>query len=402
MESFVLNIPTEIHFGANSFAPFIDSLKKYRKPLIVLGGGSVKRLGYLSQLTEKLPNYVVFEGIEPNPLASTIDRATKLAREEGVDCVIGFGGGSVMDAAKAIAAMVASATSEDSIWDYVLGSKKAMSLASALPIVAIPTTAATASEVTPFSVISNPETKGKSILVHEFIKPRVAYINPDYTLSLGVIVTADGAADILSHVFENYLLGGISSKITDRYCEAVIATVMETLPQLLAKISANCSSTQTVDPDAQALRSELMWSSTLALCGIQMAGRPATPFVLHAIEHSMSGENHKLAHGRGLASLYIPYLNLLWERDVARDKISLLSERVAKGSGRDFIDYLAKWLTDNNLIDKDYGIKAEQVDNIAKYCLNVYNQGQPIPLCETVNLSQEDIATLVRQAINVG
>lgn len=402
MESFVLNIPTEIYFGANSFASFIESIKRYRKPLIVLGGGSVKRLGYLSQLTEKLPNCVVFEGIEPNPLASTIDRATKLAREEGVDCVIGFGGGSVMDAAKAIAAMVASATSKDSIWDYVLGSKKAMSLASALPIVAIPTTAATASEVTPFSVISNPETKGKSILVHEFIKPRVAYINPEYTLTLGPTVTADGAADILSHVFENYLLGGTSSKITDRYCEAVIATVMETLPQLLAKISANCSSTQTVDPDARALRSELMWSSTLALCGIQMAGRPATPFVLHAIEHSMSGENHKLSHGRGLASLYIPYLNLLWERDVAQDKIFLLSERIAKGSGRDFIDYLAKWLTENNLLDKDYGIKAERVDAIAQCCLDVYNQGQPIRLCGEVNLSKEDISTLVRQAINVG
>ena len=167
---------------------------------------------------------------------------------------------------------------------------------------------ATGSEVTPCAVISDRRTGGKSFLANEFLKPKVAWLNPAHTVGLSPTVTRDGAADILSHVFENYLLGGDGSPLADRYSEGVMQTVLETLPALLE------------DPENLAAHGTMFWASTLALNDYQNAGRQPSGVVLHFIEHALSGRRPELAHGRGLATLYPAYFRWLLDHGRAEER----------------------------------------------------------------------------------
>jgi len=282
-------------------------------------------LGILDQvsgaLTQAGIKFTHFSGIEPNPEAATINRATTALRAAQADFVVALGGGSVIDASKAIAALAPSG--ENDIWPFVLGESRAFQLKGALPIAAITTTAATASEVTPYAVISNRAARGKSMLIAEFLKPLTAWLNPAFTVGLSPRTTQDGAADILSHVFENYLLGGNDSAIADRYSEGVMSTVIETLPRLLAS------------PSDLAARGNLQWTATLALNDYQNAGRKPAQFVLHLIEHALSAFRPELAHGRGLATLYPAYFRWLLSEGRAVDRLAQLGERLFGLTGSD-------------------------------------------------------------------
>jgi alcohol dehydrogenase YqhD (iron-dependent ADH family) len=283
-----------------------------------------------------------------------------------------LGGGSAMDAAKAIAALAFTAGDTD-IWPFMLGEARAFQLKGALPLAAIATTAATASEVTPYAVISNRTVKGKSILGFEFLKPLVSLLNPAYTAQVPVATTQDGAADILSHVFENYLLGGDASPLADRHSEGVMATVLESLPAVLAQ------------PGDIAHRGRLLWASTLALNEYQIAGRRAAQFVLHSMEHALSGWYPELAHGRGLATLYPAYFRWLIAHDRARDRFAQLGQRLfGHAPGPDaaerFIAAFESWLAANGLYQSlgDLGIAEADFAEIAAYAVKVYGDGQQL------------------------
>jgi alcohol dehydrogenase YqhD (iron-dependent ADH family) len=377
MNSFALYTPTRIHFGADQLAAFAAATARLgRHAFVVTGGGTIARLGILDQVNAALQQQGVklthFAGIEPNPEAATINRATAALRAAQADFVVAIGGGSVIDAAKAIAALAHSG--ENDIWPFVLGEPRAFQLQGALPIAAVTTTAATASEVTPFAVISNRAANGKSILVAEFIKPLTAWLNPAFTTGLSARTTQDGAADILSHVFENYLLGGNDSPLADRYAEGIMATVIETLPRLLAK------------PDDVNARGHLLWASTLALNDYQNAGRQPAQFVLHAIEHALSAFKPELAHGRGLATLYPAYFRWLLAEGRAVDRLAQLGSRLFGLTGSEavraegFIVRFEQWLHENQLLQSlgQLGFNAAQYPQIAEYAVRVYGDGKQL------------------------
>ncbi|MGL4421566.1 MAG: iron-containing alcohol dehydrogenase, partial [Gemmataceae bacterium] len=286
--------------------------------------------------------------------------------------VIPVGGGSAMDAAKAIAGLIR--TGEADIWPFVVGQPLAGQLAGSVPICAVPTTAATASEVTPYAVISYYERNEKSVLAHEFFKPLVSWVNPAFTTGVNPTTTADGAADILSHVFENYLLGGNDSPLADGYTETVIRTVIDTLPKALK------------DPANVALRGRLHWASTMALNGYQLAGRNPAEFVLHSMEHALSGYQSNLAHGRGLATLYPSYFRWLFENNRGRERLAKLGRTVFGLSAPDdaltataFIERFEAWLRDVGLYQslEALGFSPDQYPVIADYCVKVYGtEGQ--------------------------
>jgi alcohol dehydrogenase YqhD (iron-dependent ADH family) len=372
MKSFTIWNPTRILFGPEHGEAFAKAVAKLgKKALIVVGGGSVKKLGYLDMVTQALGaagvTVKVFEGIEPNPNAPTVDKAAAEGKAFGATVVVPLGGGSVMDAAKAIAGLIH--TGETEIWPFVVGQEKMGQLAGALPIAAIPTTAATASEVTPYSVISYYEKHEKSVLAYDFFKPLVAWINPEFTTDVPLTTTADGGADILSHVLENYLLGGNDSPLADGYTETVIRTVVETLPKTLK------------DPKNAALRGQLHWASTLALNGYQLAGRNPAEFVLHSMEHALSGFMPNLAHGRGLATLYPSYFRWLHEQNRGRDRLAKLGRTVfgvtttddTQASLESIVAFEA-WLKSVGLYQslESIGFKPEQYAAIANYCVKVY------------------------------
>ncbi|TVQ00965.1 MAG: iron-containing alcohol dehydrogenase [Balneolaceae bacterium] len=394
MNPFEVHTPTHIFYGKEKADLFFDKLKELgAHALLVIGGGSVKRTGYLDEVTNLLKKrnikFTLFEGIEPNPHAQTIDKAAALGKEKGVDFVLAFGGGSVMDASKGIAGLIHD--DEKEIWPFVLGEPRHKTMKGALPIATIPTTAATASEVTAYAVISNVEVKGKSPIGYSFFKPAASWLNPAYHTSIPPETTRDGASDILSHVFENYILGGNDSPPADRYSEGVMQTVLETLP-LVEK-----------DPGNEALRGQLMWASTLALNTIQVAGRKPTVFIMHNLEHALSGYNPNLAHGRGLAILYPAYFKWMVQNGRAVDRFALLGKNLfgiqstdEQSGAYEFIGTFENWLRENGLYQRlsDVNIPESAFGEIADYAIKVYGSGNPLNAIG--KLDKEGIITIFK------
>lgn len=394
MNPFEVHIPTHIFYGKEKDGLFFDKLAELgNHALLVIGGGSVKRAGYLDEVTSQLNahhiTYTLFEGIEPNPHAQTIDKAAVLGKAKGVDFVLAFGGGSVMDASKGIAGLIHD--DEKEIWPFVLGEPKHKTMKGAIPIATIPTTAATASEVTAYAVISNVEVNGKSPIGYSFFKPAASWLNPSYHTSIPLETTRDGASDILSHVFENYILGGNDSPLADRYSEGVMQTVLDTMP-LVEK-----------EPGNEALRGQLMWASTLALNTIQIAGRKPSVFIMHNLEHALSGFNPDLAHGRGLAILYPAYFKWMVQNGRAVDRFALLGEKLfgiqssdEKKGAYEFIETFENWLRDNGLYQRlsDVNIPENAFGEIADYAIKVYGSGSPLNAIG--KLDKEGIVTIFK------
>lgn len=395
MNAFEVHIPTHIYFGNEKRASFFGHIKKLgERALVVIGGGSVKRTGYLNEVLKELENrkitVTLFEGIEPNPHAATIDNAANIGRNQKVDFVLAFGGGSVMDASKAIAGLIHD--DEKEIWPFVLGEPKYKTMNGALPIATIPTTAATASEITPHAVISNPDVKGKSPVSYSFFQPTASWLNPAYHTTIPLETTRDGASDIFSHVIENYLLGGNGSPVADRYSEGIMQEVIETLPQVLN------------DPENEALRGQLSWASTLALNSIQVAGRKPSVFILHNLEHSLSGYKPDLAHGRGLAILYPAYFKWLMEQDRAVDRLARLGRVLFEikidnedEAAAECITMFESWLQENGLYHRlsDVDIPVSAFPEIADYAIRVYGGGKPLDAIGPLN--KEGIVEIFRK-----
>ncbi len=290
---FDFQLPTKIYFGPGK----INNVGKYLKPvgkkaLIVTGKSSMRKFGIIDKVTSLLKesniDSVVFEGIEPNPRNTTCDKAAALAREKSCDMVVGLGGGSSMDAAKGIAV---GAKTGFPIWDFVytIPSKPRRRITEALPIVCIPTIAATGSEADSGGIISNWETHEKTGIWGPALFPTVSIVDPELTISCPTDYTADGGVDIISHVIEGYFTGTTEAFLQDRLSEAIIKTVVKYLPRALK------------DGKDMEARTHLSWSSSLALSGLVNSGRGGS-YPLHAMEHVISA-HYDISHGRGLALL---------------------------------------------------------------------------------------------------
>ncbi len=393
MNPFEIFQPTRILFGETQLETFTKRCTEFgKRGLVVIGGGTVKRLGYLqiviNSLHEKNVETLVFEGIEANPDAETITKAAKAGQEFKADFVLAFGGGSVMDASKAIGGLIY--MNETDIWPFTNSEPRSGKMTGSLPIITIPTTAATASEITAYAVISNRKIKGKQTLGYEFMKPKLSWLNPAFTATLPLETTRDGASDIMSHVFENYILGTDESPISDRYTEMILQTVMETMPKLEMNLLI------------EDLRGDLLWASDLALNGYQLAGRTMAAFVLHNMEHALSGYQPNLAHGRGLAVLYPAYFKWMIKQDRAVNRFAQLGRRLFGATGNDksaanlFVDEFSEWLKNNGLYQSlsSLAIPVSSFDSIAEYCIRVYGRGKGIEAMGLI--SKEDIVEIFK------
>ncbi len=292
MQKFTFYLPTKIIFGPGTIDQVgVEAAQLGRRALIVTGKKSATAHGILGKVTDYLEKEgveaVVCDTIEPNPRTTTIDEAGQLARTNKCDFVIGLGGGSPMDAAKAIAV---AAVEAKPIWNFVPhGGAPAPPIKQALPIMAIPTLAATGSEADAGGVYTNWETHEKAPMFSPLMFPRVAIIDPELTITVPADYTADGGIDIICHVIEGLFTGADNTPIQDRFAMGVIKTVMENLPVVLK------------DPKNVEARANLSWASAVALSGMVNSGRGGS-FPIHALEHSLSG-HYDISHGRGLALL---------------------------------------------------------------------------------------------------
>ena len=302
--------PTHLIFGAGELSRLGKIVQTFgKRALIVTGGGSVKRSGVFERAVSSLKaagiSVAECSGVEPNPRLSSVLRGAKVARDERCDVIVALGGGSTMDAAKVMAAAV---FYEGDPWDMIChGQENITPPARALPIVTVPTLAATGSEMNSGAVITNEQTTEKSFVMADCLYPAAALVDPELTLSVPRDQTAFGVCDLITHVTETYFNGAGGTPIQDRFAEGVILTAMEWGPKAVADGS-----------DLEA-RSQVQWASVVALNGWLQVGTAAA-YPVHMIEHVLSA-HHDVTHGAGLA-----VVNPAWMRFAAKARPSRFAQ----------------------------------------------------------------------------
>lgn len=293
--------PTKLIFGAGNLSQLGKVTSEFgKKALVVTGGGSVKRSGVFDRAVASLKDagvsYAECDGVEPNPRITSVRRGVKVAQDEGCDVIIAIGGGSTMDASKVIAAGV---LYDGDPWDLIgHGQKNWVIPTEALPIITVPTLAATGSEMNKGAVISDDVSKIKSFVSADCLFPKVALVDSELTLTVPKDQTAYGVCDIITHVTEGYFNGVDGTPIQDRFAEGVIINAMEWGKKAVA------------DGNNLEAREQVQWASIVALNGWVNAGTNYVPPV-HMIEHAVSA-HHDVTHGAGLA-----VINPAWMRFAA-------------------------------------------------------------------------------------
>jgi butanol dehydrogenase len=392
MEKFKLQIPTIIFFGSGEFERVKRAARETGKnALIVIGQGSVKKYGYLEKLEKYLNEenikHTLFEGIEPNPRSTTINKAAKLAKEINADMIIALGGGSVMDAAKGIAI---SAKSGEDIWDYCgYGNNKTKKVTSALPIICIPTLAATGSEVDSGSVITNAELKRKAVIHNFMVIPKFAIIDPDLTLTVPTGYIIDGAVDIICHCIETYASNNKEVRVPDYITLGLIKTVKEATEALLENPK---------DADA---REDLSWASSVAMIGILSGRNGGWP--MHLIEHGLSGI-YDVSHGLGLAWLMPACLKFSLKQN--KEKITKLAGFMLHGNlshysdGEKAVSDIKMWLNTIGAlrdIKKCGGIEKLDIEAVAKATIETYGDEKGY-IYGVVPMNEKDIIWVLTEA----
>lgn len=282
--------PTRLVFGPGVFERLGDEAAKIGKnALLVTGRGSVRRMGLLDKALAKLRDAgvraMVFEGVQPNPRLSTVEAGVRMAKEGGCDMVVALGGGSVMDAAKVMAAGV---FYEGDLWDMFRRAGHRQRLPErALPILTVPTLAATGSEMNAGAVITNEESAQKTYCIAPCMFPRTALADPELTVSVPRYQTACGIVDIITHVTESYFNSRANTPIQDGFAEAVVRCAIEYGSRAVQN-----------GMDLEA-RTQVQWASIVALNGWVQVGT-AAPYPVHQIGHVLSA-HHDLPHGATLA-----------------------------------------------------------------------------------------------------
>lgn len=286
MENFQFCIGTNILFGKEQITCLPEVVKSYGKRiLLTYGSGSIKRIGLYDKVKELLSDCEVYEldGIEPNPRLTSVEAGARICKEHGIEVVLAVGGGSVIDCSKAIAS---AALYDGSAWDLITGISP---IQKALPLIAVPTMAATGSEMDAGAVVSNPQTKEKKGFFSPYILPKTSILDPTYTFTVSAYQTASGLADIMSHLLEQYF-SAETTFMGDLLVESVMKTVIHYAPIAIA------------EPDNYEARAQLLWASNIADNAMLCCGNKLCVFGVHAMEHELSGY-YGIPHGVGLAIL---------------------------------------------------------------------------------------------------
>ena len=292
MLNFDLYNPTYFVFGRNTQNEVGVLTRRFggTKVLIHYGGGSVIRSGLLDTVRASLEEagiaFVELGGVVPNPRSGLVYEGIELCRREKVDFVLGIGGGSAMDSAKAIAA---GAVYEGDFWD--LYEMKAP-YDKALPKGCILTLPATGTESSNSAVITQERGMLKRGLRGDHNRPQFAIMNPELTFTLPTYQTACGVADMMAHVMERYFTNTQDVDVSDRLCEAVLQTLIRAASIAMA------------ESDNYAARAELMWAGNLAHNGQLGVGREED-WASHNMGHELSAA-YDITHGASL-SVIMPH-----------------------------------------------------------------------------------------------
>jgi alcohol dehydrogenase YqhD (iron-dependent ADH family) len=305
MIDFDFVMPTRIVFGHKSEEKVADILSSYgfKNVLLVYGGGSILRSGLYGKVISLLDQSRIahdeLSGVTPNPDKSFVIKGRALALKNRSDCLLAIGGGSVIDVAKAIGV---SLNYDGDPFDFNLHKLKPVKT---LPVGVILTISAAGSESSDSCVISDDKTGVKQGFNSALIRPLFALEDPELTYSVSPYQTAAGITDIMMHSMERYFNDSDENQLADDWALDLCRNVMV----------AGKKAMQT--PSDYEARAELMIDSSLSHDGLTGLGKKFS-FVVHPLEHAVSGYKSDVTHGAGIAICYLGWSRYVCEKAPAK------------------------------------------------------------------------------------
>lgn len=350
-------IPTKILFGRGKLNELHKETMPGKKALIVISSGkSTRENGYLARVEEQLKlagvESVVFDKILPNPVLRHVEEGAEFAKEHGCDFVVGLGGGSSIDAAKAIAVRT---PNPGNYWDYISGgSGKGLPIPNdPLPIVAITTTAGTGTEADPWTVTTKEETNEKIGFGYEKTFPVLSVVDPELMATVPPHLTAYQGFDALFHSTEGYL-NNTTYHISDIYSLKSIELVAKSLAAAVND-GANLDA-----------REDVALGNTIAGMVESTSGCTSE----HSLEHAMSAFHPNLPHGAGLIMISKAYYTHYAESGQCDARLIDMAKAMGKkdaDKAMDFVDALVELQEACHVADlkmSDYGITPDEFEKM--------------------------------------
>ena len=385
--SYTWNLPTKVLFGPGKVKKLGKEKMPGKKALLVISNGkSVKENGALTAVEQGLKDagadYVIFDKIQSNPLEPTIMEGVICARENNCDFVVGLGGGSVLDSATIISAVVPQ--KEGRVWDYVQGGTgggKALT-EEPLPHIEITTSAGTGSEVDCWGVVSNPDTHEKIGFQGGY--PELAIVDPELMLSVPPKFTAYQGFDALFHSVEGYV-----SKFCNEAAEMFELTAIRNIAEYLPRAVKNGA-------DLEA-RTKVAFANTMSGYSMEVCSCVSQ----HDLEHALSGYHQDLPHGAGLIMISKQYFTRWIDEHICDERFVEMAKAMGIPDAKepmDFITALEKLMADcgvDELKMSDYGIRQEEFPQMAKDARSA--EGGIFP-CDRFALTDEDIVSIYQKS----
>lgn len=381
-------IPTRIIFGAGALKKIGKQNLPGKTALIVTTNGtSVKKFGYLDSLTAQLEAkgiaYHVFDKILPNPIKDHVMEGAAFCKANGVDFVIGLGGGSAIDASKAIAVM---ATNEGDYWDYVFGgSGKGLPVPNdPLPIVAITTTSGTGTEADPWTVTTKTETNEKIGFGYEKTFPVLAIVDPELMVSVPKHLTAYQGFDALFHATEGYL-NSTAYVMSDMYALQSIKLIGKSLAAAYADGS-----------DIKA-RGDVALANTLSGMVESTSGCTSE----HSMAHAISAYHPEFEHGAALISISKAYYSYIAESGECEERMIEMAKALGKSDATksmDFVDALVELQVKCEVSEikmSEYGMK---YDELPKYVVNSRENMGGLYEVDPIEISDEAVLEMFQKS----
>ncbi len=386
MKNFVFYNPTKILFGKGFLKKTGLEILNFgsKKVLLLYGRGSIFKNGAYNTVVDSLKankiDFVEIGGVKPNPTLSKVNEVIEFAKKNQVDSILAVGGGSVIDSAKAVAAGY---YYDGDVWDFF---ERKSVVKKALPIFVVLTISATGSEMNSGGVITNEKEQKKWAFGSPLLFPKFSVIDPTVQFSLPWSQTANGIIDAMAHIFELYFNGVDKTDIQDEIAEGILRTLIKHSEILRS------------DPTNYESRSQVAWSATLALNGLNSSGRGRGDWASHMIEHSLSAF-YDISHGEGLGIIMPAWMEYLYKNDIR--KFSRFAEKVFyvnfPNKAKQAFEGISKLRNFISSLNKptrlrEIGIKKEDISKIAK------NASLSLPFGSLKTLTYDDIVSILELA----
>lgn len=384
---FNVDIPTKVLYGSGR----LNELKNIPLPgekamIVTYRDDALERAGILKRVEDILNGrgvkFVEFKEIVPNPTKKNVEDGKKFALENGVNYLIALGGGSVMDATKAIALFV---NNDGDLWDYAAsGSGKGMTPQHpAMPFIAITTTSGTGSEVDYGAVITDTE-KHEKLAIGDYSEyPVYSIVDPELTKSVDRNYTIYQGFDALFHATEVYI-----SKLANPISDMVALRDIELVGQYLRQAVAQ--------PESTEARENMSFANTLGGYSMTLGNWCTSE---HSMEHAMSAYHQELTHGLGLIVISRAYYQAFVDKHVIDDRFIQMAKALGKKGAtkaQDFVDELVRLQRDCGVDDVDTSALGLFKKDAEMYVQNAKFTNGGMFASDPVGLTDEEYANIYK------